>query len=108
MALLQIVVIAEQDDADVVRLEVHDHAAQAALHLQQLARHRVGHAGNAANAVRHAADGAELVDLRVLRDLAERAAQGLDQLPVGAVEGRKLLAGAFQKPGCAAVIHGVA
>ena len=51
VALLQVSVRAEQDDADVLAAKIHDHAAQRAVKGEQLAGHDVGHAAHAADAV---------------------------------------------------------
>ena len=83
-ALLHVLVVAEQDHADVFRVEVHDHAAQVAREVEHFARHDVGKTGDAADAVRHADDLARLEDVDVGVYGGELPADGFrDRLRLG-------------------------
>ena len=96
VAFLQVSVRTEQDDADVLAAEVHDHAAQRAVKGEQLAGHDIGHAAHAADAVGQARDDAGLEhvdgDVRVCEPVADaRGEIGVFVRGVQGAVGRVLL-----------------
>ena len=79
IAFLQAGIVAQQHDADVVLLQVHHHAAQIPVEFNQLARHGIRYAGDAADAVGDADNGPLLVDRRFPVRLGKFFLQRIDE-----------------------------
>ena len=108
VALLNAGKIAQQDNAHVILIQIHDHAAQVALELQHLAGHHVRQTRHTADTVGHADDLAHLI-------VVYGAVGGSDDLPHVLQNGLTVLAAVIritnqtlQTVKGRAVIHGVA
>ena len=108
IALLQAGIVAQQHDADVVLLQVHHHAAQIPVEFNQLARHGIRHAGDAADAVGDADDGSLLVDRRLIVCLGQLFLQRVNKRFVVVFQDTDRIPYTLQHALEGAVIDGVA
>ena len=108
VALLNAGVIAQQDAADIVRLQILHHTDDPVMEFEHLARHTIRQARDTADAVINLGDGTDLVNIQIAVRLLQNFCNAMEKFALGAIHWRDMLRQQLQLVADCSVINCIA